>query len=72
MALWGTSILCAAVHFTLPIFLPLLLLALLLVWLYEQTDNLLAPLAAHMLFNAANLVIFFLQDKLAFRLPTPQ
>jgi len=72
LALWGTSTLFAAIHFNLPIFLPLLLLALLLVWLYEQTDNLLAPLAAHMLFNAANLVIFFLQDDLAFRFPTPQ
>lgn len=72
VALWGTSILFAAIHFNLPIFLPLLLLALLLVWLYEQTDNLLAPLAAHALFNAANLVIFFLHDDPAAKLPTPQ
>jgi membrane protease YdiL (CAAX protease family) len=40
----------------------LLLLALLLVWLYEYTDNLLAPLTAHALFNAINLVIFFVHD----------
>lgn len=62
LALWGTSILFAAIHFNLAIFLPLLLLALLLVWLYEYTDNLLAPLTAHALFNAINLVIFFVHD----------
>jgi hypothetical protein len=69
LALWGTSVLFAAIHFNLPIFLPLLLLALLLVWLYEQTDNLLAPLTAHALFNAANLVIFFANGDSAAKLP---
>jgi membrane protease YdiL (CAAX protease family) len=68
LALWGTSILFAAIHFNLASFLPLLLLALVLVWLYEQTDNLLAPIAAHVLFNAANLVIFFLHDAPAAKL----
>jgi membrane protease YdiL (CAAX protease family) len=59
LALWGSSALFAAIHTNLPIFLPLLVLALVLVWLYEQTDNLLAPIAAHALFNATNLVLFF-------------
>jgi hypothetical protein len=72
LALWGTSLLFAAIHFNLPIFLPLLLLALMLVWLYEWTGNLLAPLAAHALFNAANLVIFFLSGDPAAKFPAQQ
>jgi membrane protease YdiL (CAAX protease family) len=35
---------------------PLFALALALTWRYEMTDNLLAPIAAHSLFNATNLV----------------
>ncbi len=35
-------------------FVPLFALALALTWLYERTDNLLAPITAHALFNAAN------------------
>ena len=69
LALWGSSTLFAAIHFNLPIFLPLLVLSLLLVWLYEQTDNLLAPLVTHALFNAANLVIFFLSGDPAAKFP---
>jgi membrane protease YdiL (CAAX protease family) len=42
-------------------FLPLLGLALLLTGLYEWTNNLLAPIATHMLFNALNLVELFRQ-----------
>ena len=72
LALWGSSALFAAIHFNLSIFLPLLLLSLLLVWLYEQTDNLLAPLTAHAMFNAANLVMFFVYTDSAAKLPTQQ
>lgn len=63
LALWGTSALFAAIHFNLAIFLPLLLLALVLTWLYEKTDNLLATIAAHSLFNAVNLGLFFLSEE---------
>lgn len=56
LALWGTALLFAAVHWNLLSFLPLVLLALLLTWLYEKTDNLLAPIAAHGLFNLLNFV----------------
>jgi membrane protease YdiL (CAAX protease family) len=35
-------------------FVPLVVLALVLTALYERTDNLLAPVAAHVLFNALN------------------
>jgi CAAX protease family protein len=59
LALWGSSAAFAGIHLNLPIFLPLMVLALVLVWLYEKTDNLLAPIVAHALFNAANLVMFF-------------
>lgn len=72
LAFWGSSVLFAGIHLNLPIFLPLLLLALLLVALYEQTNNLLAPVAAHMLFNATNLVIFFLRDHPFAPLPPTQ
>jgi membrane protease YdiL (CAAX protease family) len=69
LALWGTSALFAAIHFNLAIFLPLLLLALVLTWLYEKTDNLLAPIAAHSLFNAVNLGLFILSDDFTTKLP---
>ena len=63
VALWGTSLLFAAIHLNLAIFLPLLLLALMLTWLYEKTDNLLAPIAAHSLFNMLNFVRFLLDSR---------
>ena len=69
LALWGTSLLFATIHFNRPIFIPLLLLSLLLVWLYEYTDNFLAPLTAHALFNAANLVLFFVNSDVPTKLP---
>ena len=37
--------------------LPLFVLALALTWLYDRTDGLLAPVMAHGLFNAANVVL---------------
>ena len=59
VALWGTSLLFAGIHVNLAIFVPLLLLALVLAQLYERTGNLLAPITAHVLFNALNFVGFF-------------
>ena len=69
LALWGTSALFAGIHFNLAAFLPLLVLALLLTWLYEKPDNLLATITAHSLFNTANLVMFFLADEFSRPLP---
>jgi membrane protease YdiL (CAAX protease family) len=69
LALWGPAALFAAIHFNLAAFLPLLLLALVLTWLYEKTDNLLAPIAAHSLFNAFNLGLFFLSEEFSRTLP---
>ena len=53
----GVSFAFALIHDDAATFVPLFVLALALTWLYEKTDNLLAPIAAHSLFNGANLVI---------------
>jgi membrane protease YdiL (CAAX protease family) len=54
LALWGTSLLFAAIHDNLMILLPLTFLAIMLTLLYEATGNLLAPILAHSLFNFVN------------------
>jgi membrane protease YdiL (CAAX protease family) len=59
-ALWGTSLAFAAIHLNLVSFLPLLVLALALAWLYEKTGNLLAPITAHAVFNATEFTLFYL------------
>ena len=59
LALWGTAVLFAAVHVNLVTFLPLTVLAVALTLLYERTDNLLAPITAHALFNAMNFIILY-------------
>jgi len=64
LALWGVSLLFACVHNNLVTFVPLLVLALTLTALYERTDNLLAPIAAHALFNALNFVKLYLVEPL--------
>lgn len=69
-ALWGTSILFAVIHGNLLTLLPLLVLAIALTLLYEATDNLLAPIATHAAFNAANLVMLGLSEW-ANRMPVP-
>lgn len=58
----GVNLLFALIHVNLPTLVPLFVLALVLTWLYARTDRLLVPIAAHSLFNAANLVILFLQN----------
>lgn len=55
----GVSFAFALIHNDAATFVPLFVLALALTWLYEKTDNLLAPITAHALFNAANLVLLF-------------
>jgi membrane protease YdiL (CAAX protease family) len=57
----ATSALFAAVHGRMAIFLSLFFLALLLVWLYEKTNNLLAPIIAHSTFNAISLLWILLE-----------
>ena len=62
LALWGTSLLFAAVHTNVVTFVPLTVLALLLAALYERTNNLLAPIAAHAMFNAMNFASLLAQE----------
>lgn len=61
-ALWISALLFAAIHVNLATFVPLAALAIGLTWLYEKTDNLLTPIAAHSLFNAANFVMLFVLE----------
>jgi hypothetical protein len=61
LAWLGVSFFFAVIHLNAPTFVPLLVLALVFTWLYEKTDCLLAPIAAHSLFNTANLVLLFAQ-----------
>ncbi|HET7873465.1 MAG TPA: type II CAAX endopeptidase family protein [Terriglobales bacterium] len=63
VALWGTSLLFAAIHANLMSFIPLAAFALALAMLYEKTNNLLAPISAHALFNAANLLRLYLIER---------
>jgi len=53
----GLNLFFAFIHGDAAIFLPLFALSVALTWLYEKTDNLLAPMLAHALFNAINLVV---------------
>ena len=62
--LWVTSVLFALIHFNLMTFVPLIFFALALVWLYERTDTLLAPILAHAFFNAVNFLLLIFQPEL--------
>jgi uncharacterized protein len=64
LALWGSSTLFALVHCNMVTFLPLLVFALLLVYLYESSQNLLVPVVAHALFNAANFFTLIFLDRI--------
>lgn len=59
----GVSLLFALIHDDKAIFVPLFGLALMLTWLYEKTENLLAPVIAHSLFNAVNLAGLIYQNR---------
>jgi hypothetical protein len=59
----GVSFLFALIHLNAPTLLPLFVFALALTWLYDKTDNLLAPITAHALFNASNLVFLLWQNR---------
>jgi membrane protease YdiL (CAAX protease family) len=61
-ALFGISAIFALIHLDAGTLVPLFVLALALTWLYEKTDNLLAPITAHSLFNAANLVLLHFEE----------
>ena len=65
LALWGTSLLFAAVHIHAATFVPLFVFGLILAWIYERTDTLLAPILTHSIFNTINFVLFINQDKVS-------
>lgn len=65
LAWFGVSALFALIHFDAARFVPLFWLALALTWLYEQTDCLLAPIAAHSLFNSVGFIVIVFGDKLS-------
>ena len=61
LAAIGTAFLFALFHVNLLTFASLTVVALGLIALYEFTDNLLAPITAHAVFNASNLIMLFWQ-----------
>ena len=63
LAWLGVSFLFALIHLNVPTFAPLFVFALALTWLYEKSGNLLAPITAHALFNAANFVMLLCQNQ---------
>jgi len=65
LAWLGVSALFAFIHFDAARFVPLFWLALALTWLYEQTDCLLAPIAAHSLFNLIGFIMVLFGDQLS-------
>ncbi|MCL5097413.1 MAG: CPBP family intramembrane metalloprotease [Candidatus Omnitrophica bacterium] len=65
VALWLTSVLFAASHFSMLAFIPLVFVALMLTLLYETTNNLLAPIVAHSLFNLTNLFLLIFEGMIA-------
>ncbi len=57
----GTSVFFGLIHGNAPAFLPLTIFSLALTWLYVRTENLLAPITAHVVLNAANFTLMLLQ-----------
>jgi membrane protease YdiL (CAAX protease family) len=72
LALWSTSLVFAMIHFNALSFIPLVVLAIVLVKLYEKTGNLLACIACHAAFNTFNFVMLFLFNDLNPALPASQ
>ncbi|HYG23642.1 MAG TPA: CPBP family intramembrane glutamic endopeptidase [Verrucomicrobiae bacterium] len=70
IAVWLTAILFGLIHGNLGVFVPLTFFAMVLIWLYERTGNLAAPVAAHVALNTANFVMLFLLDPHSVVAPT--
>jgi len=58
LGLYGSSLLFGAIHANLMTLIPLAFLAVILALLYDKTNNLMAPILAHSVFNAVNFFIF--------------
>ena len=63
LALWGSSLLFATIHFSLLTFVPLTVLAIILAVLYDKADHFAAPVIAHSVFNAANFFLFLNREE---------
>src|SRR5204862_352670 len=64
LARFGTSLLFAAFHSNLTTFLPLTFFAVVLIFIYEKTGGLLAPILTHALFNAVNFFTYVFASEL--------
>lgn len=56
----GSSALFGAIHLSLVALIPIFLLGLALAWVYDRTNNLLAPIAMHVVVNGASVIIALL------------
>ena len=65
MAIAASSLLFAAIHGSLALMLPLTVLAVVLVWLYEKTGSIIAPILMHAAFNAINFAMIKLIPQIA-------
>ena len=65
MAIAASSLLFAAIHGSLALMLPLTVLAVVLVWLYEKTGSIIAPILMHAAFNAVNFAMVKLIPQIA-------
>ena len=69
LALFGTALVFGGMHFNAQAFVPLFTLAIILALLYDHTNNLLASITAHSLFNGFNFALLYLLEKQASRGP---
>ncbi len=59
-----TSFVFALTHANAMTFASLFMLSMALIWLYERTGNLIAPIVTHSLFNATNFVMIVYQREI--------
>jgi membrane protease YdiL (CAAX protease family) len=59
-AVWVTSLLFAGIHLNWATLAPLAVFSMVMIFLYEKTGSLLAPITTHSLFNCANFVMTIL------------
>ncbi len=59
-AWWATSLFFGAVHFNLIAFVPLTVLSLLLIYVYEKTGSLWASITAHSFFNLTSFTMLMM------------
>ena len=65
----GSAALFAVIHISLVALLPIFVLGLALAWVYERTDNLLAPIAMHAVVNGISVALALLVRFDLVRLP---